>query len=73
MYQCNGGTEVVGWGENTFGQVNGKTRPKSFDKPHVLSCFSGKRIKGVYASDYKSLCFNDEGSVNKFVTFSQEI
>ncbi len=63
-FECNGGTEVFGWGENSGGQITGDLEFLPFiDSPHLVRQFSNKNIVGVTAKKRSSLAFDYNGNI----------
>lgn len=56
-------TDVIGWGENSLGQVSGNTKVERYSEPVVLSQFVGKRILNVGCSRAKSSAVELGGNI----------
>lgn len=47
-YECNGGLEIIGFGDNQNGQITGNYKHgKIFKFPVIINFFSGKNVRGV--------------------------
>jgi hypothetical protein len=61
--ECNGGSDVIGWGDNGSGQVNGDVNIGFIDTPQILKDFIGKNIQGVAACKASSVAYDKFGNV----------
>ena len=50
LYECCGGSDVMGFGYNIHGQVNGIPSEQAVTTPQIISHFIGKRVKMVTAT-----------------------
>ena len=56
--ECNGGSDVIGWGDNGSGQVNGDSNIGFVETPQIIREFIGKNIQGVAACKSSSVAFD---------------
>jgi alpha-tubulin suppressor-like RCC1 family protein len=54
---------VFGLGENTVGQVTGRSRKVIFKEPVLVAQLSNKHIQGIWASRESSLAYDAKGNV----------
>jgi hypothetical protein len=58
-----GATEVFGLGENTVGQITGRSRKVIYKEPVLIAQLSNKNVQGIWASRESSLAYDGKGSI----------
>jgi len=56
-------TEVFGLGENSVGQVIGRSSMERFNEPTLIVQLSGKNIKGLAANRESSCAWDSTGKI----------
>ena len=71
-YHRSLGVDVLGWGDNSCGQILGVNDIKKFEKPVIVSRLIGLDIKDLCCNKNESVCIDTSGNIYEWGEYNED-